>query len=84
MREQQEYLLDCEVLSAMRNPLAGRSSASVEELALKSVRERNATRILQLLARREPRSPLEGYEIFAKKPLPKESDEQNTGRCDWD
>jgi hypothetical protein len=81
-----EYLLDCEVLSAMSNPLAGRTSASVEKLGLR-VRPWGESTNLKLSARGTRGQPLEGYEIFAKRPLPKGSDETNTavrlGLTDW-
>lgn len=86
VRQEQHFVLDCEVLSAMRNPLAGRSSASIEKLALRA-RPRGETTQLQLLARGENKHPLEGYEIFAKRPLPPDSEEKNTavrlGLTDW-
>ncbi|MHB9064454.1 MAG: hypothetical protein ACYC4B_11750 [Pirellulaceae bacterium] len=69
VREQQEYLQECDVYSASRNPLVGRSSLSVERMALR-VRPRGSRTELQLLARGEPAAPpLEGYSIFAKLPV---------------
>ena len=50
VREPHEYLLDCDVYSAMRNPLAGRSSPTVERMALK-VRPHGPRTTLQLVAR---------------------------------
>ncbi len=86
VRSQDEYLLQCEVLSAMRNPLAGRSSVSVEKLALLVQPQRRTTE-LKLVAKDADARPLEGYEIFAKKPLPKDADVKNTalrlGSTDW-
>jgi hypothetical protein len=70
----------------MRNPLVGRISASVVKMALK-VRPRGQTTKIQLLSRDETPVPLEGYEIFAKKPLPKDSEVKNMakrlGLTDW-
>lgn len=85
VRQRQEFLLECEVLSAMRNPLGGRSSASVEKLALR-VRPRGTDTRLQLLAEGDEQ-PLEGYEVFARKPLPPEADTSDAterlGMTDW-
>ncbi len=86
VREQQDYLLQCDVLSAMRNPLEGRSSVSIEKFGL-LVRPRGQNTTLCLLSKGNRALPLEGYEIFAKKPLPKDSEEPNTavrlGLTDW-
>jgi hypothetical protein len=86
VREAKEYLLDCDVYSAMRNPLAGRSSSTVERMALK-VRPRGGRTTLQLVARGESPDPLEGYEIFAKKPVAGDGTESNPslrlGLTDW-
>ncbi|MBM4090217.1 MAG: hypothetical protein FJ276_12465 [Planctomycetes bacterium] len=80
------FVLNCEVLSAMRNPLAGRSTTSVERLAL-GVRPLGETTTVRLVTIGAPDRPLEGYEIFAKKPLPKESAATNRavrlGLTDW-
>ncbi len=86
VREEDGFLLNCEVLSAMRNPLAGRHSLRVERMGL-VVRPRSSSTIVQLVARGDDPEPLEGYEIFAKKPLPKGSEEKNMavrlGLTDW-
>ncbi len=86
MRKPRQYLVDCEVLSAMRNPLSGRSTASVEKLALR-VRPWGDATVIKLQARGGSAQPLEGYEIFSKKPLPRGSEEKNTaqrlGLTDW-
>lgn len=81
-----DYLLHCEVYSAMRNPLTGRSSVRTQRLAL-AVRPHGDVTHLRLLSRDATPSPLKGYEIFAKKPLPKDSDIANKparlGLTDW-
>ena len=86
VRQPQDYLLECDVYSAMRNPLAGRSSATLERMALK-VRPRGSRTTLQLVARGDSPDPLEGYEIFAKKPIAEESPDANPsvrlGLTDW-
>ncbi len=86
VRGREGHLLQCEVLSAMRNPLAGRTSASVEKLAL-LVRPRGSETQLRLFSQTDATRPLEGYEVFAKQPLPKESEEKNValrlGLTDW-
>jgi hypothetical protein len=86
VREPHEYLLDCDVYSAMRNPLVGRSSPTVERLALK-VRPHGPRTTLQLVDRDRPPQPLEGYEMFAKKPLAEDGGNANPslrlGLTDW-
>ena len=81
------HLLQCEVLSAMRNPLAGRSSASVEKLAL-LVRPRGSETRAALVAPKEtPLGPWRVTRSLPKQPLPKESEEKNValrlGLTDW-
>ena len=80
------FVLNCEVLSAMRNPLAGRSTTSVERLAL-GVRPLGETTTVRLVTIGAVGRPLEGYEIFAKKPLAKEFAATNRavrlGLTDW-
>jgi hypothetical protein len=86
VREAKGFMLQCEVLSAMRNPLAGRHSARVERIGL-LVRPQYDSTAIQLVTRGEDPQPLEGYEIFAKKPLPKDSQQKNLavrlGLTDW-
>lgn len=86
VREAKGFMLQCEVLSAMRNPLAGRHSARVERIGL-LVRPTGGATMIQLVSRSDTPKPLEGYEIFAKKPLPKNSEEKNLavrlGLTDW-
>jgi len=86
VRDVNEYLLECDVYSAMRNPLAGRSSRTVERMALK-VRPRGTRTTLELVARGDSPDPLEGYEIFAKKPIAEEGPDVNPsvrlGLTDW-
>jgi hypothetical protein len=86
VREQQEYLLDCDVYSASRNPLVGRNSLSLERMALRVRPHGNSTQI-QLVARGESAQPLEGYEIFAKRPVAEENADPNVserlGLTDW-
>ena len=81
-----DFLLDCEVYSAMRNPLAGRRSIRTQRLAL-AVRPRGDVTHLRLLSRATDPRPLEGYEIFAKKPVPKDPKIPNKpiriGMTDW-
>ena len=80
------YLENALTSNATLNPLAGRSSASIEKLAL-CVRPWDETTELRLLTQGSAVRPLEGYEIFAKKPLPANPDVKNTsellGRTDW-
>jgi hypothetical protein len=75
VREKQEQLLECDVYSALRNPLGGRSSPSLERLALKS-RPRGASTTVQLVARGTPDEPLQGYAVFARQPA---TDEEGGG-----
>jgi hypothetical protein len=86
VRESKGFMLQCEVLSAMRNPLAGRHSSRVERVGL-LVRPQGVSTVIQLVSRSDVPKPLEGYEIFAKKPLPKDSEEKNLavrlGLTDW-
>jgi hypothetical protein len=86
VREPQDYLLDCDVYSASRNPLVGRNSANLERMALR-VRPRGPSTELQLVARGQSPQPLEGYEIVAKKPVAEEAADPNAsvrlGLTDW-
>jgi hypothetical protein len=86
VRDAQGYMLQCEVLSAMRNPLAGRHSSRLERVAF-LVRPQYDSTVIQLVSRDDDRKPLEGYEIFAKKPLDKDADQKNfaipLGLTDW-
>ncbi len=89
-------LWDCELRTALRNPLSGRNSPRLWKLGL-GVKPRGKTTVLQLIARRKRRVdgkeidvevPLEGYEIFAKNPLPVKKGEEKPapiplGRTDW-
>ena len=54
VREQQEYTLDCDVYSSSRNPLAGRSSATVERMAVRVRPQAVANRVAPRDARRQP------------------------------
>lgn len=85
-RQRQPYLWRCDVFSALRSPLTGRSSARIEKLGLRARPVSSSTR-LKLVARSEPLHPLEGYEVFAKKPLSRDSDEKDVatrlGLTDW-
>ncbi len=90
------HVWDCEVSSAMRNVLAGRGSARTLKFAL-GRKPRTSKTMLQLVSIQPQRRrdgtvvdvevPLEGYEIFAKSPLPpKEGEKSQTdrlGRTDW-
>ena len=84
VREQQEYLLDCDVYSASRNPLVGRNSLSLERLALRVRPHGNSTRAPTgpIGARGESAQPLEGYEVFAKRPWPRKT-RIRMYPCDW-
>lgn len=87
VREPQEYTLDCDVYSFSRNPLVGRSSATVERMALR-VRPHGTQTELRLVTRGDVPLPMEGYEIFAKKPVAEETGEQQNlserlGWTDW-
>jgi hypothetical protein len=86
VRAAQSYMLQCEVLSAMRNPLAGRHSSRVERIGYLVRPQQDAT-IIQLVSQGDTPKPLEGYEVFAKKPLPKDSEQKNLavrlGLTDW-
>ncbi len=86
-RERQEHLLECDVYSAMRNPLGGRSSPSLERFALK-VRPRASSTLLRLVTRDTPGSePLAGYTIFARPPVAEAAGSGTTsvrlGVTDW-
>lgn len=87
VREQEEYLLHCDVFSAMRNPLAGRTSPTIERMALKVKPAGDVTRI-RLLARGPAAEPLEGYEIFVKQPTAMGDEDakklpERLGSTDW-
>jgi hypothetical protein len=84
VREPQEYTLECDVYSFARNPLVGRSSATVERMALR-VRPHGTQTELRLVTRGDVPQPMEGYEIFAKKPVSEEAGEQpgNSERLGW-
>ena len=68
VRGQQDYTLDCDVYSASRNPLVGRNSLTVERMA-PCVRPHQASTRLPLVMRGDSPQAMEGYEIFAKKPV---------------
>ncbi|MGM0490588.1 MAG: hypothetical protein ACQESR_28005 [Planctomycetota bacterium] len=80
------YVWDCDVWSAMRNPLAGRASARIEKLALGVRPQRDSTR-LKLVGKEGNSRPLEGYEVFAKKPRSADDGDANRaqrlGVTDW-
>lgn len=86
VRAPQEYLLDCDVYSASRNPLVGRSSSTVERVAFR-VRPQGTHTMLQLVDRDNPTAPLEGYEMWSKKPLADGDAQANPsvrlGLTDW-
>jgi hypothetical protein len=86
VREQEDYLLECDVYSAMRNPLAGRNSTTIERMALK-VNPRGTTTRLRLMSQGTSSQPLEGYEVFSRRPLTGNPEADVTperlGRTDW-
>ena len=93
---QEGALWDCELRTALRNPLSGRSSPRLWKLGL-GVKPRGDRTVLQLITVEKRRlegkeidieTPLEGYEIFAKNPLPVKEGEDRPppiplGRTDW-
>jgi hypothetical protein len=86
VRQPQEYFLDCDVYSASRNPLVGRSSPAVERVALR-VRPHGSHTMLQLVDRDDAHVPLEGYEVWSRKPTADGDTESNPsvrlGLTDW-
>ena len=93
---QEGDLWQCEVQTALRNPLTGRGSSRTKKIGL-GVKPEGTKTVLKLVTleklRREGKQviieiPMEGYEIFAKSPLPPDEDGKKPkpiplGRTDW-
>lgn len=82
--------LKCQVWSAMRNPVAGRSSSRTQRFGL-LVRPTGRPTELKLVAQNDESHALKGYDVFAKTPQPlgkdaklsEEEEAQKLGRTDW-
>ena len=82
--------LQCQVWSAMRNPIAGRTSSRTQRFGL-LVRPTGRSTELKLVAKGEESHTLKGYDVFAKTPQPIGKDEELTeeeepkklGQSDW-
>lgn len=73
-------LLHCQIHSAMRAPLGGRSSRRVEKLGM-VVRPQATTTRICLESRDRPPIRLPGYEVFRK--LPGSEETELLGKTDW-
>ncbi|MFP6618761.1 MAG: hypothetical protein VB877_05395, partial [Pirellulaceae bacterium] len=69
--------LQCQVWSAMRNPIAGRTSSRTQRFGL-LVRPTGRSTELKLVAKGEESHTLKGYDVFAKTPQPIGKDEELT------
>jgi len=82
--------LQCQVWSAMRNPIAGRTSSRTQRFGL-LVRPTGRPTELKLVAKGDESHTLKGYDVFAKTPQPIGKDEELTeeeepkklGQSDW-
>ncbi|MCP3695384.1 MAG: hypothetical protein GY917_24505 [Planctomycetaceae bacterium] len=82
--------LQCQVWSAMRNPIAGRTSSRTQRFGL-LVRPTGRPTELKLVAQGDESHTLKGYDVFAKTPQPIGKDEKLTeeeepkklGQSDW-
>ena len=82
--------LQCQVWSAMRNPVAGRISSRTQRFGL-LVRPTGRATQLQLVAQDDATHSLKGYDVFAKTPQPQGKDEKlaeeeeakKLGQTDW-
>lgn len=82
--------LQCQVWSAMRNPIAGRTSSRTQRFGL-LVRPTGRPTELKLVALGDESHTLKGYDVFAKTPQPIGKDEELTeeeepkklGQSDW-
>ena len=82
--------LDCQVWSAMRNPVAGRTSSRTQRFGL-LVRPTGRSTELKLVAQEDESHTLKGYDIFVKTPQPigkeepvaKEEEAKKLGQTDW-
>ncbi len=87
VREPQDYLLDCDVYSASRNPLVGRSSTNRRTHGARVRPHGRQHRHCNWWPAAMSPQPLEGYEIVAKKPVAEEAADPNPsvrlGLTDW-
>lgn len=82
--------LQCQVWSAMRNPIAGRTSSRTQRFGL-LVRPTGRPTELKLVAQGDESHTLKGYDVFVKTPQPIGKDEKLTeeeepkklGQSDW-
>jgi len=82
--------LQCQVWSAMRNPVAGRTSSRTQRFGL-LVRPTGRPTQLKLVAQDDEAHSLKGYDVFAKTPQPLGKDEKlaeeeepkKLGQTDW-
>ncbi|MFP6670228.1 MAG: hypothetical protein VB857_02340, partial [Pirellulaceae bacterium] len=82
--------LQCQVWSAMRNPVAGRTSSRTQRFGL-LVRPTGRPTQLKLVAQDDETHSLKGYDVFAKTPQPLGKDEKlaeeeepkKLGQTDW-
>ncbi len=68
VREPQEFLLDCEVYFSFAKSIGGSQFAHGERIALR-IRSRGSRTTLLLVDRDNAAVPLEGYEMWARKPI---------------
>ncbi len=75
--------LQCSIKSYLRAPLAGRTSKRAEKLAL-VIRPPDQPSVLFLESRTEPKIPLEGFEIWSRRPgATIEEPSEYLGKTDW-
>lgn len=79
VRQPNPWRTECQVLTANRGYLGGRSSSRIERLAI-GVRTPLATTDLELRSRDEQQRPLVGYEIYAKDA---DGETRFLGHTDW-
>ena len=88
--QEKQGRLQCQVWSAMRNPIAGRTSSRTQRFGL-LVRPTGRATELKLVAQGDETHTLKGYDVFAKTPQPQGSKEELTeeeeakrlGQSDW-
>ena len=87
---EEKGMLQCQVWSAMRNPVAGRTSSRTQRFGL-LVRPTGRPTQLQLVSQGDENHTLKGYDVFAKTPQPVGKDEEvaeeeeatKLGQTDW-
>jgi len=80
IRNRFEWMLDAEVFSGFRNPLAGRAGRRTLRLGV-SVKPVYESTTLQVVSKAKEPRPLEGYELYAKDI--NTGDSQLVGQTDW-